>query len=104
LLLSNVKQLEQFEKLTNISTTTQIASYKVTELIVKNMQPHTIAQYLILPMFKEILKSMLSNSAEKEVFRVPLSNNTIFRRIDDMSSDIQKYVSEILCGGRIFSL
>jgi len=34
LLLSNVKQSKQLEKLINISDKTQIASYKVTELIV----------------------------------------------------------------------
>lgn len=104
LLSSNVKQSKQLEKLTNISDKAQIASYKVAELIVKKMQPHTIAENLILPACKEIVKSMLGESAEKEVSRVPLSNNTISRRIDDMSSDIKKHVSEILCDGRKFSL
>jgi len=68
------------------------------------MQPPTIAENLIFPACKEIVKSMLGESAEKEVSRVSLSNNTISRRIDDMSSDIQKHVSEILCDGRKFSL
>jgi hypothetical protein len=70
LLSSNVKQSKQLEKLTNISDKAQIASYKVAELIVKKMQPHTIAKNLILPACKEIVKSMLGESAEKEVSRV----------------------------------
>jgi hypothetical protein len=54
---------------------------------------------LILPVCKEIVKSMLGEIAEKEVSRVPLSNNTLSRRIDDMSSDIQEHVSKIVCDG-----
>jgi len=100
LLSSNVKPSKQLEKLTNISDKPQIASYKVAELIVKKMQPHTIAENVILPACKEIVKLMLGESAEKEVSRVSLSNITISRQIDDVSFDIQKHISEIVCDGR----
>jgi len=33
----------------------------------------------MLPTYKEIVKSMLDDSAEEEVSRIPLSNNTISR-------------------------
>jgi len=36
------------------------------------MQPHTIAENLILLACKEIVKLMSSDSTEKEVSRVPL--------------------------------
>jgi hypothetical protein len=56
------------------------------------MQPHTIAENVILPACKEIVKSMLSDGARKEISLVPLSNDTISRQIADMSSDIQSHV------------
>jgi hypothetical protein len=68
------------------------------------MQPHTIAEDVILPACKEIVKSMLGDGAGKEIFLVPLSNDTISRRTDDMSSDIQSHVVEKLSGCRLFSL
>jgi len=88
------------EKLINISDKARIANYKVSELIVQKMQPRYIAENLILPACKEIVISILSDSTDKEVSRVLISNNTIYRWIDDMSSDIEKYISEILCDGR----
>jgi len=68
------------------------------------MQPHTIAEDVILPACKEIVKSMLGDNAEKEISLVPLSNDTVSRRIGDMSSDIQCHVREKLSDSRLFAL
>jgi uncharacterized protein with PhoU and TrkA domain len=55
----------------------QVASYKVAEIIARNMQPHTVAETLILPACKQIVKSVLGETAEREISNVPLSNDTI---------------------------
>jgi hypothetical protein len=104
LLSSEVKQAKVMGKGTTVSEKAQVASYKVAEIIAKKMQPHTVAEDVILPACKEIVKSMLGDGAGKEIFLVPLSNDTISRRIDDMSSDIQSHVVEKLSGCRVFSL
>lgn len=49
-----------------------VASYKATEIITKQIQPHTIAEDVILPACKEIVKSMLGDSAETEISVISL--------------------------------
>ena len=47
---------------------------------------------LILPACKAIVNAILGLDAEKEVAKVPLPDNTIARRIYDMSADIESVV------------
>jgi hypothetical protein len=104
LLSSGVKQKKNKEKRKTIAEKAQAVSFKVARITEMKMQPHTVAEDLILPACKEIVKSMLGEGAEKEISVVPLSNDTISRRIDDMSSDIQRNVAEKVFDGRIFAL
>ena len=50
----------------------------------------------MLPAVKEIIKAVLQQNASSILRTVPLSNNTVQRRIDEMSSDILKQLVEIL--------
>jgi len=103
LLSSEEKQAKILVRRAIISEKALLASYKVSEIVAKRMQPHTIAENVILPAYKEIVKSMLGDNAEKEISLVPLSNDTVSRRIGDMSSDIQCHVRE-KCDSRLFEL
>ena len=53
-----------------------------------------MAETLILPACKAIVNEILGPDVAKEIARVPLSDNTIVRRIDDMSADIDNIVLE----------
>lgn len=65
------------------------ASYNISLLIAKCGKPHTIGEQLILPAVEEVLKTVLHKSPFDVLKRIPLSNNTVQRRIDEMSSDIE---------------
>ena len=73
-----------------------IASYNISNLIAKTAQPHTIGEDLVLPAAKEIIETVLQQSASSVLRAVPLSNDTVARRIDEMSSDVLKQLVDIL--------
>ncbi|CAH2001697.1 unnamed protein product [Acanthoscelides obtectus] len=72
------------------------ASYNISLLIAKSGKPHTIGEKLILPAVEEVLKTVLHKPASDIIKRIPLSNNTVERRIDKMSSDIESFLCNYL--------
>lgn len=74
-----------------------IASYNISKLIAASGKAHTIGEELILPAVKEILETVLLHSASQNVLRkVPLSNDTVRRRIDEMVEDVETSLSKLL--------
>ncbi|CAH1991408.1 unnamed protein product [Acanthoscelides obtectus] len=71
-------------------------SYYISLLIAKSGKPHTIGEKLILPAVEEVLKTVLHKPASDIIKRIPLSNNTVERRIDEMSSDIESFLCNYL--------
>lgn len=72
------------------------ASYNISLLIAKSGKPHTIGEQLILPAIEEVLKTVLHKPPFDVLKRIPLSNNTVQRRIDEMSSDIESFLCNYL--------
>ncbi|KAM3965294.1 glutathione hydrolase 1 proenzyme [Aphomia sociella] len=75
------------------------ASYNISLLIAKSRKPHIIGQQFILPAVEEVLKTVLHKSPFDILKRIPLSNNTVQRRITEMSSDIESFsnLSQVEC-------
>lgn len=111
------KPREYFERLLNsqnkssraiknriaVSDKALLASFKVSELIAQQKKPHNVGEELILPAAKIIVKVMFGDAAEEEISKIPLSNNTVSRRIKEMSHDIEMNVNNKL-GDTVFAL
>ncbi|GFX38231.1 protein ZBED8 [Trichonephila clavipes] len=72
------------------------ASYNISLLIEKSGKSHTIGEELILPAVEEVLKTVIPKSASDIIRRIPLSNNTVQRRIDEMSQDVESFLCDYL--------
>lgn len=53
------------------------------------MKSHTSAESLAMPTCCEIAKIMFGAEFETQVKKIPMSNNTISRRIKEMSEDVE---------------
>lgn len=73
----------------NVNENATLASYEVAQLVAKCGKNHTIAEELILPSAMILCKRMLGDAAAKVIGTVPLSNNTVQRRITDMANNIE---------------
>ncbi|XP_069588346.1 zinc finger BED domain-containing protein 5-like [Ranitomeya imitator] len=101
---NNEKGATFLRKSTKVNERALKASYLVAELIAKSKKSHTVAETLILPACKAIVNEILGPDAAKEIAKVPLSDNTIARRIDDMSADIETVVLEKVRISKKFAL
>lgn len=71
-----------------------ICSYNISKMIARTGKPHTIGEKLILPAVEEVLRTVVHHDSPTTVIKsIPLSNNTVQRRIDEMGGDVE----EILC-------
>ena len=68
------------------------ASYEIAFIMARNKKPHTIAEELIMPAAKVLVKHVIGDEAVSNLNSVSLSNNTIQRRIIEMSTDINEQV------------
>ena len=63
-------------------------SFEIAVLMAKQKQPHTIAESLILPGAKILVKRVFGKQAVAKLNAVFLSDNTMKRRIEEMSDEI----------------
>ena len=67
------------------------ASYMISLRIAQKKKPHNIVEKLIIHCCKDIIQCVGGCDAEK-VALIPYSNDTVYRRIVDMSDDVKQQV------------
>ncbi|GFY72803.1 SCAN domain-containing protein 3 [Trichonephila inaurata madagascariensis] len=74
---------------TSIKENALRASYLVANHIAKVKNPFTINEELILPATRHICRELLGEAAVEKVAHVPLSADTVTRRIEEIAEDIE---------------
>ena len=64
----------------------------MAEIIALKSKPPVLAEPVILPALKKMVKIMLGDKVEREVSKIPFLNNTIQQRILDLSDNIEESV------------
>lgn len=80
------------------------ASYLVAFRIAKCKKPYNIGETLIKPCLLDVTSELLGPSAAKKMNDLPLSNDTISRRINDISVDIEEQVIDKVKLSKWFSI
>ncbi|XP_065658217.1 zinc finger BED domain-containing protein 5-like [Hydra vulgaris] len=80
------------------------ASYSVSYLIAKKKEPHNIGEDITLPTAKILVKQVIGDSAAKKLNHVSLSNDTVYRRIIEMATDVKECVVGEIKQAGLFSM
>jgi hypothetical protein len=89
-------QQKSFVSTTTISSKALFATYQVTYRIAQNKKPHTTGESLIFPAVIDMVQTMLGENCAQQLHNIPLSNNTVSRRISDISEDLDEQLMEKL--------
>lgn len=81
----------------------QKTNYKITEVsyvvaleIKKQKKPHIIGETLIKPCALKMREIVLGNGLDKKLASIPLSDNAILRRSNDIAIDIKNQVIQVI--------
>ena len=72
-----------------------IASHEIAQVIAKTGSAHTVAENVIKSSFEIFMKTVLQQGSVNVLKALPLSNDSIRKRIDEMSSDVESLLVEI---------
>ena len=80
---------------TSVNQRALLASYKVAYQIAQ-WKPQSIAEELILPAALDMVSVMLDDASAAKIKTIPLSNDTVARRINDIANDLKEQLVDKL--------
>ena len=88
-----------FGRTMDLNTRGLKCSYEIALLLAKTVKPHTEGEKLIKPCLEAFLRTVqqkLGSKATEEISALPISNDSVRRRIDEMSCNIENKLVKIL--------
>lgn len=105
---TKLKELKTQKKIVETFSTSNCkateASYRVALRIAKAGKPHNIGETLLLPAAKDMCSVMMGEAAAAKLNVIPLSDNTVQRRISDMALDVKEQVLDGIRESPYFSI
>ena len=92
------------QRYTSVNEKALYASYLISLRIAKTGKPHTLGETLVLPAIKDTVEVFFGDKSKKEIEAIPISNDTVTRRIDEMSQWVENQVIERVIESPFFSL
>ncbi|KAF2346471.1 protein of unknown function DUF4371 [Trinorchestia longiramus] len=80
------------------------ASYELSLLIAKAKKPHSVGETLVKPCLLSAANTVLGEESQRKLSKISLSNNTVKRRIDELSEDIKEQVMDKIKASRFFAI
>ena len=81
-----------------------MASYLIALQIAKNKKPYTIGEDLIKPCMLQACEAVLGKQAVQRLNFIPMSANTVKRRIEEMAEDIENQVIKMVKNSPFYSI
>ncbi|KAF6112406.1 zinc finger MYM-type containing 6 [Phyllostomus discolor] len=97
-------QNSSFKKCLLVEKSLVKASYLIAFQIAASKKPFSTAEELIKPYLVEMCSEVVSSSAGDKMKTIPLSNNTIGHRIDELSADIEDQLIQKVRESKWFAL
>lgn len=98
------KQVNALRKMTIEDKSLLKASYLIANQIAKCKKPYTIGEELIKPCMLKACEQILGMEAVEKSKVIPMSNNTIKRRIEDMAEDIENQIIKMVKNSSFYSI